>query len=193
MKISELERNTIKPHQVVTTGSRPRRPPEWHLGSWDVFQRESAGTIYADVFDHNRKILESIFVTQRWADEEFYWPVPGIISRTVEVNKAYQGQAIALSFYRELIVNHGTNIYTNYSQSVGARKMWARLNQDAAINVYVLDGTHKKVYKPTVINSELALGNQDIYSEATFSLCAVARGNPADNQLKSLMKKQGNT
>ena len=105
----------------------------------------------------------------------------------------YQGKGLGLALYKALLNNLDFTLVSIDSHSVGARKLWVKLNQDQNINVYGFDLQTKMVFQveSNGSNSELIAKTFGIslYDSLNTGLMAM-RTNNQDNEIMKVCLKQ---
>ena len=188
--INEMERNKLS----KSSGDLQRKKTDFpgtlpfKLDNFDLLYRKYAhGITIISAWDDNYKVMEISI------EPTVCFKIRAYSIEQALVSVKYQGKGLGLLLYKALISKLDFTLLSNDSHSPGARKLWVKLNQDNAINVYGFDLQSNRVFsvEPNGSMSELEAMPKDIklYDNLSSGLIATRKNGQDDETLRVLLKQ----
>jgi len=190
MKINELERNTLSKTGLHLPRKRSQFPKElpFKIEGFELrYIKNNWGETTVSAWDGDTEVMEITLEPIAYQSIRCHSIIKAV------VNPQYQGKGLGLSLYKGLIINLDMPIISNDSHSPGARKMWVRLNQDPAVDVYGFDLSSNRVFAvgPDESGTELSASSKDVelYGQPSTGVIATRKNGQADTIMKSLLRQ----
>ena len=191
MRLKELHRTRLGRRGLTIPARVPPadiQKENWQVNGYDVYIRRHSTVYFVDVYNKSSIIAKmNMYATTKTLDD--FFPVTGIVVMQSVVDTEYQGKGIGIKLYQQLILKNHWNIYSDVSHSIGARKLWVKLNADPNISVFAINQTSHKVAIVTPRAKELSVKDWNIYNDDSIILLAVATNSSSDTILKKLAEK----